>query len=343
VTALGGGTWLQISSADDVGSQWWQNPDCDSQGTWPTCTYLGPTGLFQSWVFYNDGSPINWWAAAGNAAFAEVSATLEVTTCYHGTRSCTASNWGSSSQSVVTSHLEFIQLNSTLGVCKTNQTSDVTSTITNEAHHYMVHYLLPDVPIYPECDSTRFLIRLYVKYVSGNPVKIDGNYGMESTTNAYAINSAYGTAVPVPNVVGSTESAATEMILAAGYLVGNISRIVNTAPNGIVISQNAPGGTIEAPGSAVDLIISLGGCTVPDITGMGLAAAREALAQAPCDGPQGSGPALVLGHETRVVDFYCNSVGVITDQSPHSGSTLPRGSAVDYWVGVKPPPPHVCP
>ena len=35
------GTWLRISSADEVGSHAWSNHECNSPGTFPTCVYLG--------------------------------------------------------------------------------------------------------------------------------------------------------------------------------------------------------------------------------------------------------------------------------------------------------------
>jgi hypothetical protein len=52
-----GTTWLSASAGDEVGSHWWQNPDCDSEGILSTCKYLGGSGEPQQLdIFYNDGT-----------------------------------------------------------------------------------------------------------------------------------------------------------------------------------------------------------------------------------------------------------------------------------------------
>ncbi|UCG59075.1 MAG: PASTA domain-containing protein, partial [Phycisphaerales bacterium] len=71
-------------------------------------------------------------------------------------------------------------------------------------------------------------------------------------------------AISVPNVVGNSLSAAQSAITSAGYVVGTTSgTYTDTIPAAQVISQDPPAGTLAAPGSAVDLVISLGPADVP--------------------------------------------------------------------------------
>jgi hypothetical protein len=143
---------------------------------------------------------------------------------------------------VIDSHLELIQLNSAQGVCKLTRSPEERSTIGNHPHHYMIYHSLLAVPVYPECGSRLFMLRMSVKYVSGNPVKIDGSsYGAGATTftHAFAINSYYGTAPLVPNLLGLTEAAARNSITASSYAVSNVSHSLSVSPAGTVFSQKS--------------------------------------------------------------------------------------------------------
>jgi|SRR5579859_357195 len=69
-------------------------------------------------------------------------------------------------------------------------------------------------------------------------------------------NSPAGTVVP--NVVGDPIPAASAALTAVGLFVGTITGAVDTSvPIGTVISQNPVGGSVVAPGSSVDLVISV--------------------------------------------------------------------------------------
>jgi len=255
LTAVADGTWLQVSSSDEVGSQWWQNPSCDSEGTEPTCTYLGGSVGSPEGFIFDDGTP---WTAAGNVTAAAVSATVELTTCNPGTHSCTRSHWGhsggDSGGSTVTSHLEFTQLDSRLVACKVTRTSDVTSTIRNDAHHFMIQYSLDNVPVSTTCGTRLFRVLVDVTHVSGNPVKIDGTRPggtePESYTNAFVT-------VPdlrvVPDLYGDTLTAASQALQAAGLVLGSHGLVATDekAMNGLVASQALSPGTQIPVGSAV--------------------------------------------------------------------------------------------
>ncbi len=76
--------------------------------------------------------------------------------------------------------------------------------------------------------------------------------------NDWTFTTASPTA-PVPDVVGLSQALAESTIMGAGFMVGAITTAnSNTVPAGDVISQNPTGGSLAAPGSAVDLLVSLG-------------------------------------------------------------------------------------
>jgi hypothetical protein len=71
--------------------------------------------------------------------------------------------------------------------------------------------------------------------------------------------------VAVPNVIGSSQAAASAAITAAGLTVGSItSASSTTAPSGDVISESPVAGTMVIAGSTVNLVISSG--PPPDTT-----------------------------------------------------------------------------
>lgn len=313
-------TWLQVSSADDEGAGWWQDPPCDSEGSLATCTYLGGgSHQTESYLFYNDGSAVNLWLAGSNAAFVDASATVELTTCDHGTKSCTSGNIGNSDGTVVTAHLELIQLNSNLGVCKVNQGVDVTDNVANGPHHHPMYFSLIDVPVYPECGSRQFMLRVLMKYVSGNPIKIDGTRPGESYTHAWAINSVYGTALAVPNLIGDAEIAAESAIRGAGYVVSNIFSTLSTAPAGTVISQNPSAGLIELPGSPVEFTVSTGGVIVPNVLSLPQSDATSAISA------RGLVPTVSSSKK-------CINLGDVLTQNPSAGVLVAPGSTVHITV-----------
>jgi hypothetical protein len=66
-------------------------------------------------------------------------------------------------------------------------------------------------------------------------------------------------AVNVPNVVGSTQTAAAALLRSAGVAAGTVAQQKSAAvPVGRVISENPPAGARVAPGSKVNLVVSHG-------------------------------------------------------------------------------------
>lgn len=77
--------------------------------------------------------------------------------------------------------------------------------------------------------------------------------------------------VPVPNVVGQTQSIAELVIGLVGLAVGTVTQEASgTVAAGVVISQNPAVGTSAALGSAVDLVVSTGLAWGASATFMGL-------------------------------------------------------------------------
>ncbi len=327
-------TWLQVSAANDVGASWWQNPPCDKDGdTSPSptdgpsaCLYLaGASNLQQLYVFDNDGSPANLWTAASDAAFVDASDSLMLTTCFYGTSSCTADNsqsWWSHyvwdigvDGTAVDTYLELIQLNSAGGTCKVYDSPVERSWVGNAPHHYMIYHSLSTIPIYPDCGSRQFKLRISVKYVYGNPVKIDG----PTFTHAFAINSYYGTALPVPNLIGLGSTAASNSITASGYAASTVSYSLSSAPAGSVIFQYPSAGVIELPGSGVELTLSTGGAIVPNLLGNSKSGATSTIT--------------ALGLVPIVYSSKkCTDPGDVLLQSPPAGTLVALGSAVSVTV-----------
>lgn len=191
LTAVASSTWLEVSNTNQQGSRWWQNPACDSRGTLSTCTYVG-AGTSTAWVFYTDGTPVYKWNAASTATAVQALANLTLTTCYTGTGSCKSSidayEKPRGTNAVVDVRFEVIQLDTTAHTCRLTSTTTSRKTIRDDAHHYAAYFALSNIPIDSTCGTRSFIMRIYVKYVSGNPLKIDGVQGTTSLTNGIAMN-----------------------------------------------------------------------------------------------------------------------------------------------------------
>ncbi|WP_344847904.1 tectonin domain-containing protein, partial [Kribbella ginsengisoli] len=195
MTAYATWTYLSWSDFDEVGSHWWNNPECNSRGELPKCTYLGPGEPKNStYIFYDDRTPLYRWKAADDAKGFKMIANVELTTCYEGTASCGGRGGGAKSSTVV-SHMEAVRLDSQGRQCALYRSADRTDVIYNTPHHYNIPYASMGASIdsTAACGSSRtFLFRIFLKHVAGNPVKIDGTsydqIGTLTQTNGYMIN-----------------------------------------------------------------------------------------------------------------------------------------------------------
>src|SRR5437588_4745771 len=91
------GTWLEVSTQNEVGAQELQPPYCASNGRnsdVSDCKYVGPARLHDPSARNASWQPNPFWTAANNATSIDGIATFQITSCYHGTGSCPSSQWG---------------------------------------------------------------------------------------------------------------------------------------------------------------------------------------------------------------------------------------------------------
>jgi beta-lactam-binding protein with PASTA domain len=134
--------------------------------------------------------------------------------------------------------------------------------------------------------------------------------------------------VAVPNVVGQTQAAATTAITGAGLVVGTVTTASsNTVAAGSVISESPVAGTLVAPGSSVNLVVSTGPgkVAVPNVVGLTQAAATTAITNA----------GLVLGTVTTASSSTVPAGSVISE-SPIAGTMVAPGSSVNLVVSTGP-------
>jgi beta-lactam-binding protein with PASTA domain len=137
------------------------------------------------------------------------------------------------------------------------------------------------------------------------------------------INSVRETTTAVPDVTGLTQAQADAAIQAAGLYAAAPDYVTSTAPPGTVLGQNSPAGTIEPDGSPVQLTVSLGDATVPDVIGDRPAIAVEAIKNAGLT-------AITLPPISSCADP--GTVGTVQWQDPAHGAQVPAGSQVDIRV-----------
>jgi PASTA domain len=273
-----GTTWLRVSAPINTNdAQSWTTAKC-TEGALPKsggCPYLPPnpseSASLQPYVDVMSTSTSNppppagsavpadpVWSPPPDAAFVDVSDSMEISLCGNQPDSCPAS-WQSSNRfSLVATYVELVQLNAGNAVCQKADSPIQQVTINAAPHHYVIYHRLRAVPVYPACGSNQFQVRLYVKSVSGSPVVVDG-------AQAVAFTSYRGKGQAVPKVVGLAQSAAASALSAAGYVMNNVSSATNIAPVGSVTVQYPAAGVIELPGSGVDLTVSAGGVPVPNV------------------------------------------------------------------------------
>ncbi len=326
------GTWLDVDNFTSDRAQWWQTPVCDPKGTDGQCVYLGrPVGArdpVTTTLYLADPA----WTAAPNATVADLTASMQITSCYIGTGSCRSSQWGGPTgpqslpfpypTAVFRTHLELIQLNQYRQQCRVIKSPDTVYTITNDVHHFLVHYVAPAVFIDQTCGGSRqFILRAMVTWLGGNTVKIDSGSALtyHSSTNASIIVRATSATTTVPNVTGIDRSQVAARLAAAHLTVGATNTAVNSSRPGTVLRQNSPAGTVEPIGSPVDLTISAGAVTVPYLESKSPSEAARALAAA------GLGVSIAY---TKA----CLEPGRVLRQSPAAGTVVAPASSVRVTV-----------
>jgi beta-lactam-binding protein with PASTA domain len=134
--------------------------------------------------------------------------------------------------------------------------------------------------------------------------------------------------VPVPRLYGNTPAQAESVLQEAGLRLGTQSRDYNSdVAEGSIFFQNPSGRENVQPGSAVDVIVSLGPeqVEVPEVYGLSVAAAQTALSNEGLN----STPVEVEGDE---------AAGTALSTDPGVGSMLDPGSTVSLYYSAGPPP-----
>ena len=327
-TSLTQGTFLDVDNftADPPGE--WEGPFCPSDDSqpppWPTCLYFGGGQDAPPTILFDDGPT---WAAGPDATSVDVAGQLQVTSCFYGTHSCRPDYYGDSwfghpaeDHAVFRTHMELIQLDPAGNPCAVTRSAELKLDATNDIHHLLVNYQIP-APVFTTCGGSRtFKVRLMLDWVSGNPLKIDT--GTATRANVIVRQTRPTTKVPV--TVGTDQATAAARIRGAGLTIGLINGVVDPRPVGTVIAENAPAGTVEPTGSAVNLTVSLGSVTVPDVEGETQNAAVQALSAA------GLTPAVALQQA-------CINPGHVISQQPAAGTHVAVGATARITVDTANP------
>jgi hypothetical protein len=326
------GTWLHFSSANEVGSHQWSSYFCNSPGDnqYPDCVYLGGPGDPYVFHVFEDRPPHSdpnvpvreTWTAATGTTSVDIVGTFQVTSCPSGGSSCIPAQRGDGGinrprYAEIISFLEFNQLYPDGSVCRIHQSYDPDTGgwyyIDNDVHHLPIRYHV-SATVSPNCGGSRqFAPVLWVQWVGGNPVKLDaGSFNVVS-------NVRDAPTTTVPNVVGYTEEQAGSAIRAVGLTADTIGRVMNPAPAGTVFEQNSPRDTVEPTGSSVQITVSLGQATVPNVRYMDEASAENAIVNA--------GLTVSASNQND-----CVSPGDVVMQNPSGGTAVLPGTTVSIIV-----------
>lgn len=326
MTALRASTWLQISSTGEVGTKSWADHSCRSNGD--NCIFLGASRDAKAVTLVPDSLDGSTWTAAPDATTFDAVGNFEITSCPNGTSSCPKPQWGDggvlgvnrTTTSQVFVYLAFRQVYPDGSMCRLNQAPDPVNAgyyyIPNAVHHLMANFHVT-APIASTCGGSRqFVPVLFVQWVSGNPVKIDGG-DLNVITSARATSTT-----TVPKLLGSDETAAVAALKAAGLTSVTTSRIMDPHPAGTVLTQNSPDGTVEPTGSQVLITVSLGQTQVPNVLSRSESDAKASVTQA----------GLAVGSVSYVND--CVDAGSVRNQDPSGGVSVIPGTAVNISVST---------
>jgi hypothetical protein len=324
------GTWLKFSSDNEAGAQEWPffTPSCPPDDSTGICQYIGGSGR---------SSAANLvaldWRAGYDATTFDAVATFQITDCWagwfgHGSSSCAPNDRGDGIFGISASEgetwLEADQLYPDGSVCQVNQAYSEDTTLgqvqpsesyidTDNQHHLPLYYDL-SAPVSPLCGGSRlFRLDLHIGWTAGNPVKLDGG-------NINVINSVRGWTSFVPDVIGRTQAQADAAIEAAGLYAPAPDWVTSTAPPGTVLAEYPAAGTSELEGWPVQLTVSLGYATVPNVVGDKAANAEAAIRSA--------------GLKPTINSSVSNCVhpGIVLGQTPPGGTQVAPGSQVGIGI-----------
>jgi hypothetical protein len=142
------------------------------------------------------------------------------------------------------------------------------------------------------------------------------NHQSDTVTFTWTIGSI------VPTVTGTSEDAARRAMATAGLPVGNVTRQISWSPAGTVIAQSLTGGSIVATRTPMDITVSLGAVTVPNVRGWDPPSAGNAIRSA----------GLTVGGTSTV--NTCLDPGSVQGTTPAGGSVVAPGTVVSLSVST---------
>jgi beta-lactam-binding protein with PASTA domain len=129
--------------------------------------------------------------------------------------------------------------------------------------------------------------------------------------------------IQVPSIIGLAQATAEDAIEKAGLEVGDVQQRESESARGAVLSTNPAVGTMVAPSTRVDLVVSSGPPAVnaPDVVGQSYASARAMLEQI----------GLQLG-EVITDSLSTAAPQTVISQTPAAGSRVAPGSKVSLTI-----------
>ncbi len=163
----------------------------------------------------------------------------------------------------------------------------------------------------------------------GNVISVSPSPGTTQRSNQPVVLAVSDGPVPVkvPNVVGKTQSVATELLQAAGFIPNVTQQTSSTVPLGDVISTSPAGNQSAGQGSAVQVVVSSGKqqVTIPSLVGQGPEVASQELG------------ALQLKVAFSPEPSATIPAGEVTRTNPPANSQAAVGSTVTVFVSTGAP------
>ncbi len=147
--------------------------------------------------------------------------------------------------------------------------------------------------------------------------------------------------VPVPKVVGLQLSNALRMLDNLRFGRGEVQRVSHPEPSGQVIDQLPPAGSRVPPGTKVNLVVSTGPASQPEVSGDQPSRVDSATVPGLIGQTQLSAAILLaiaklsMG-QTQTVPDEAND-GKVVRQFPEAGARVPRNMPVALWLGKAAP------
>ncbi|WP_430591836.1 Stk1 family PASTA domain-containing Ser/Thr kinase [Humidisolicoccus flavus] len=134
--------------------------------------------------------------------------------------------------------------------------------------------------------------------------------------------------IPLPNMTGLTIDQATNLLETEGLALGAVNRIPSASvPEGVVIRTDPSADTSTPIGTEIDVFVSNGRVTIPNVVGMSYSSAASMLT------------ADDIGYTVRRIILQSCMGGRVTAQSIAPGEQPQGGTITLTYCGGQPPPP----